>query len=82
MRRLGDEFEVRGLTSVTQQPMNRPARRAGSQRLTDASVAQFLMVDKTRKAFNAPLLADWVEEQRDLEAMNNDDTTLVRIDLC
>ena len=26
--------------------------------------------------------ADWVEEQRDRNQMNNDDTTLVRIDMC
>lgn len=61
--------------------------------VTDALAAWFLRVIESGGRPWEPLrdmdtrdaeldFADWVEQQRDLDQMTNDDTTLVRIDMC
>jgi hypothetical protein len=61
--------------------------------MTDALAAWFLRLNESggrpwgplrdMDTFDAELdFGDWVEEQRDRDQMNNDDTTLIRIDLC
>lgn len=61
--------------------------------MTDALAAWFLRVNESGGRPWAPLrdmdtvdaeldFVGWVEEQRDLDQINNDDTTLVRIDMC
>lgn len=61
--------------------------------MTDALAAWFLRVNESGGRPWEPLrdmdtldadleFADWVERQRDLDQMNNDDTTLIRIDMC
>ena len=61
--------------------------------MTDALAAWFLRVNESGGRPWAPLrdmdtidadldFPDWVERQRDLDQINNDDTTLIRIDMC
>jgi len=61
--------------------------------VTDALAAWFLQVNESGGRPWEPLrdmdtldaeldFADWVEGQRDSNQMNNDDTTLIRIDMC
>jgi hypothetical protein len=61
--------------------------------MTDALAAWFLRLNDSSGRPWEPLrdmdttdaeleFADWVEEQRDRNQLNNDDTTLVRIDMC
>jgi len=61
--------------------------------MTDALAAWFLRLNESGDRPWEPLrdmdtvdaeldFADWVEEQRDRDQINNDDTTLVRIDMC
>lgn len=61
--------------------------------MTDALAAWFLRLNESGGRPWEPLrdmdtldaeldFADWVEEQRDRDQINNDDTTLVRIDMC
>jgi hypothetical protein len=61
--------------------------------MTDALAAWFLRLNESGSRPWEPLrdmdtldaeldFSDWVEQQRDLNQINNDDTTLVRIDMC
>jgi hypothetical protein len=61
--------------------------------MTDALAAWFLRLNESGRRPWEPLrdmdtldaeldFAEWVEERRDRDQMNNDDTTLIRIDMC